>query len=517
MVGDFPLLKPHQEPESLKVNKHLVAEAVGYFQQKGFSRLLDLMTQKYRNLGRWAGAVKLPNLNPEEQEFLSSFFRRDYRHQNNVTISLEDFAKALEQTKFAGIPVLTIMEGLYGGALLTRTQEGQEREKARSEYLTRLRSAYPQEYCQKWLTAIEERTEGTRSVQAAYEKDAGLLLKQMHQVLSALTELENGRRERLCQEAVVAYENSTDDRREQHGEYFERLPVFAQRITKNPHGFDPDTETGRLFIHALTVLRRHVEANGDMPSSFKLHDLPNSEQPEYGETMKDSANLSGGEALNELFYHFGLLRDDLWNFVTCAGIVARDVKGRDLPVWSAACKEGVALNVPLREIVKVRDAYSAHDPHGLKKRVYVVENPAVFSALLDESDKKNQAYPALICTHGQFKLAALLLMDKLVAGGVIIKYSGDFDPEGLLMAESLIKRYPGCVIPWHYNKKAYEFSEPEQQISSLRLKKLEAVQSPELSAVKGEILKSGQAGYQEGIIPLLWMDFEREVRVWEEP
>lgn len=467
------------EPDNL--SEALLAGAVSYFRQQGFTRFLDLMLRKYQSLGRWAGSVKLANLTPEEQEALSAFFRRDLRHKNSTTIRLEDFEESLAQTKFAGIPAVAILEGLTGDVVLTRSQVLEERERNRIDYFAKLRALFSHSFCQQWLTAIEQSSEGTRSVQIAYEKDSTHLFQQMSWVLAALAELEN----------IRGKGKSIDN--------FERLPVFALRITKNPHGFDLDSEAGKLLINALSVLR---DLDGDSAVTADMKALDKKNANKNGRT----AVLSGSEALNELFYHYGLLRDDLWNFVTCSGLVAMDKEAKELSVWVAASQHNSVLNVPLREVVKVQEIYPASRKHG--NIVYVVENPAVFSVLLDEAEKNDRAYPALLCTHGQFKLSALLLMDKLVASGAVIYYSGDFDPEGLLMAESLLNRYPGSVAPWHYSKEAYLFSRPEKELSAMRLKKLEGVQSPELFAVKTEILKLGRAGYQEGIIPLLWRDMK---------
>ena len=58
----------------------------------------------------------------------------------------------------------------------------------------------------------------------------------MEHVLAALTELERRRGDR-------------------DADRMERLPLFAARITGDPHGFDPDTERGRLLMAALTLLR----------------------------------------------------------------------------------------------------------------------------------------------------------------------------------------------------------------------------------------------------------------------
>lgn len=52
---------------------------------------------------------------------------------------------------------------------------------------------------------------------------------------------------------------------------------------------------------------------------------------------------------------------------------------------------------------------------------------------------------ALVALAGPLRLACLMLLDGLVKGGAVIYYSGDFDPEGLQMAQKLIQRYPGRV------------------------------------------------------------------------
>ncbi|WP_075366665.1 DUF2399 domain-containing protein [Desulfosporosinus metallidurans] len=120
--------------------------------------------------------------------------------------------------------------------------------------------------------------------------------------------------------------------------------------------------------------------------------------------------------------------------------------------------------------------------------------------------------PPLICTHGQFKLASLLLLDKLAASGTLIYYSGDFDPEGLSMAERLLLRYPGQAKAWHYTLEDYQLSRSDQVLSPQRLKQLDRVSSPELAPPKEKLLKTGLAGYQEGILSDLWCDVKQSMQ-----
>lgn len=453
----------------------LLNEAVEFFTSNpGFSRLLKGMLRKYRSLGRWGGSVTLTSLKEEEKEALSTFFRQDYSRQQSATISLERFAQALTGTRYGELSILTLMEKIQGKPLRSNAEILAQKEQAKKDFFAEVSRLYTDSYSKIWLGAIQEKHPGTRLVHQLYEKAPEVLFQEIVLVLNALRELAE---------------------RPSHELY--RLPVFARRITKDPHGFDANTERGHLLINALRLLSQ--EANPE--------DSPEKLSP-----------ASPAEELTELYYSFGLLRDDLWNFVTCTGIQATSEEGYPHRYLSEAHREGVVLNLPLREVVKLAKVSGGSNG---ENTIFVVENSGVFSALLDHWEEfcqqnspkeqnipkaKKRANPPLICTHGQFKLAGLLLLEKLTAGGATLFYSGDFDPEGLLMIDRLLKRCPGQVIAWHYGLEDYRVSLSEHGLSPSRLKKLEGVTAPELIRVKEEILHTGLAGYQEGILEQLWKD-----------
>ena len=424
------------------------------------------MAQKYQSLGRWGGSVTLTSLKDEERDALSALFRADFSRQKSITISLERFGKALELTKFSGISALSLLEAIQGESLFSNSERLAQKEREKATFFNDLAFQYPEPYCQLWLQAIMERKPATRPIHTTYDSQPDQLRVHMHHVLSAL-------------EAI--------NRRQSNA--IERLPIFARRITKDPHGFDPNCDTGRILLQALKIL----------DSQMRESDL-------------FTLELSGAEALTELYYSFGLLRDDLWNFVTCTGITATGAQNQPLNYLTEAYREQVTLNLPLREVVRIDKA------HSYTKVVYVIENSGVFSALLDifrdfceEQGLKEIANPPLVCTHGQFKLSSLLLLDKLAASGTLIYYSGDFDPEGLSMAERLLQRYPGQAKPWHYTLQDYLLSRSDQVLSPQRLKQLDRVSSPELAPLKDELLQTGLAGYQEGILSDLWWDVKQDM------
>ncbi|GAB4944843.1 hypothetical protein MAHJHV51_48420 [Mycobacterium avium subsp. hominissuis] len=137
------------------------------------------------------------------------------------------------------------------------------------------------------------------------------------------------------------------------------------------------------------------------------------------------------------------------------------------------------------------------------KKVWIIENSGVASAVLDAvSDAP------VICTHGQFRTAAWIMLQHLAKNGCTFYYSGDLDPEGVVMAERLSSRFPGQTVFWRMDPDAYFLTLSEEDIST-RLSKLDAVQSPELLLVANEMRLKKKAGYQEGLADLLIEDLKK--------
>ncbi|MCM3768275.1 TIGR02679 family protein [Neobacillus niacini] len=248
----------------------------------------------------------------------------------------------------------------------------------------------------------------------------------------------------------------------------ERYPVFSQRVSGNPHSLDLVTVRGKLWIHLL-----HVMSGGE------------------------GSPPSQTEAINDLLLSYQLLRDDIANFVTTANLVAYS-DGNLHPVWQAAAKFGSVLNIPLRELLKMNEVRT----YTGEKEVFVVENSGVFSALVDAVPKA-----PLICTHGQFKLAGLKLMDLLAESGHHLYYSGDFDPEGIGMALRFKERYGEHGHVWRMTVDDYQISTPIVGMED-RQGKLLSLQNSILGELATAVLQNEKFGYQEGILHLLIQDLE---------
>ena len=429
----------------------LLQECIQYFKgEPGLSRLLQKLIERYRSLGRIGGSVRLNELKDDEKEALSAFFRKDYIKQTSATISFSAFEQALTKTKYADLTIIEIFEALEGQKIQTNSQQQLLNEQEKQAFFQMLKQEVP--HLEKWLSYIEGKGRGTRPFHSLYEKDCNELKKLVLLVGQAVKGLpKNGQ--------------------------FERLPIFSQRITKNPHAFDLDTELGRAFLLAL---------------QFILH--------QKGE-WRGIKNQLNTEEVNELLQAFHIFRDDLLNFVTVIGVKGWHNEHVN-ETMEVAVNTQTVLNLPLRVVLKLTSAA----PH-IGKRVFVVENSGVCSAILDRWQLP--FCPPLICTHGQFKLAALMLLDLCAKEGIEICYSGDFDPEGLLMAQRMKIRHPKHVSLWKYTKSDYEKSLSTKEISLEKLAQLNRIELPELESVKLALLKTHCAGYQEELIDELVADMEK--------
>jgi uncharacterized protein (TIGR02679 family) len=449
-----------------RMMNNLLKEAVQFFKKEtGFHRLLALFIQKYRGLGRVGGSVKLQSLSPAEKEALSSFFRKDYSKQKSATISLEQFEKALESTKFSGVDVKELLEKFHGQPLFSKVEEVERFLQKREAFFKSLSQKYQHPYCQHWLEHIRKKGVGTKGIFSAYDREQESLKIHLEHVCSALTQLSRVIPEAMMKSKIIS-----------KGTTYTRLPLFASQITGDPHGFDRDKNAGRYLVHALQVVRQ------DIAKEYEYVSTPSAEE------------------VTELLQFFGIVRDDVLNFTTCVGLLGYNKEV--LPMWKAAMESRSVLNVPIRELIKVENFIPAEN-----SCVFVVENSGVFSSILDQFEQDK--VPPLICTHGQFKLATFMLLDKLAANDTMIYYSGDFDPEGLHMAQHLLLRYPQHTRLWHYDKASYLGCQSGLELSAARLNKVDSIHVSELQEVKDVVFQQRKSAYQEDLVPYLVDDMKR--------
>jgi uncharacterized protein (TIGR02679 family) len=417
-------------------------------EEPGFLKLFTLFKEKYRSLGRIGGTVTIRNFSKEELESIAGFLGQSAEAiREKEKISLLTFEQELAQTVFADYSLLQLLEEVLQETIFTKSEENDLEKANDKEFFQALRTEYPEGSW--WWDLIESKQPDSRWVWSLYKQDPIGFFEKVTTVMKAFQELPSG------------------------SDKFERLPLFAQRTTGNPHFFDHNNVAGKLLIHCLQV-------------DLLLKGLRESGMPKTT------------EELNDLLSSYGLMRDDLWSFVTCRGFFAEGEMGIH-PVWKAAVETGSVLNVPMKELLKLKSVRAVSG-----NKVWIVENSSVCSTIVDEVP-----VAPVICTHGQFRAASWVLLDMLVQSGCYLYYSGDLDPEGIMMAQRLKDRYQHRVTFWRMDCESYEKSVSDEDISS-RLSKMDAITSPELVEVANVLKSKGKAGYQEGLVNELIEDIKRE-------
>lgn len=240
-------------------------------------------------------------------------------------------------------------------------------------------------------------------------------------------------------------------------EAFLPLVMLASHITKNPHYFDFDTIAFKLLLYFFC---------------FK-------EQINFPATTEEK---------NEILYKEGLLRDELSTSTICYGVQGY-TKTKDLP-WEQFWAIGEPLQLMLYNLKNITKFTTT------SQKVYVVENPTVFKIMLENfKDKKC----TLVCTRGQLNTADLMLLDGLVASGATLYYNGDFDPEGLQIAQKIKWRYKEQAVLWGYLKAYYMKAKGDKSFSD-RLSKLESITLEELQPLVKAMQEEKVAAYQERFI-----------------
>lgn len=393
--------------------------------------------EKYASLGRFAGNIRLSNLTLDEITQLEGVMHKNYHGKKSITITATALEKVLAESRFAQLTWKEILEGYFGQPLIVKQDVKEQQEAERDNFFQSL-------ICEKQSAGTEW------IVQAMNEKSSGyfILVKQYNENRNQL------------QEAIRMFLTVVEQLPIHFGKR-ERLPVFAAKVTGNPHALDDGT-----------LLRRLLDAF--LAYNLKLNKALDQKTADV-------------EWKNQLLYHAGLIKEGLSNDILVYGIQGEVEQGK--------AHLGLLGFYQMQEPIKLTLLSLSHliRVQG-NQDVYVLENPAVFSELI-------QKYPDIsaVCICGQPGLAAWVLLD-LLCQAHILWYAGDFDPEGLMIAQTLKKRYGDCLNFWDYQSDYYIRALSDVQLSQARLKKLENIDEEELQEIKKAMLYHQKAAYQEKML-----------------
>lgn len=234
-----------------------------------------------------------------------------------------------------------------------------------------------------------------------------------------------------------------------------KLSVLSAEITGNSHYFDSENTSGKLLLNAIAFYAKEE----NITDKYKLYDF------------------------------FGIEIKNMMSTAAVCGIDFFDISGKK--------HEGFAFFADKKEPLLVTDVnlsglYTAQSKN---KVIFIVENPSVFTEL---SETVKETDCGLVCTFGQIRSVGYKLIDMLVEGGCEIFYAGDFDPEGLMIAENLMKKYDK-IKAWRMSCADYAgIAKNSDIISQRRLNILDRIEILKETAMK--IKETKQAAYQELLI-----------------
>lgn len=201
----------------------------------------------------------------------------------------------------------------------------------------------------------------------------------------------------------------------------------------------------------------------------------------------------GAAARRALWEAVGIVPDDLASQVLVLNLPVRAVPG--LGSWLAgAAVEGIPFRVTLHQLA--RSVIEPTRPGA----VYVCENPAV---LRSAAERLGPGSAPLVCTEGRPSVAAVRLLDALVAGGQVLHHRGDFDWAGLRIAGALLMRLGSR--PWRFGAGDYEAARRHRQGVAPSLVGAPAP-SPWDPALASAMAAAGEVVFEEELLEVLVAD-----------
>jgi uncharacterized protein (TIGR02679 family) len=286
-----------------------------------------------------------------------------------------------------------------------------------------------------------------------------------------------------------------------HPDAPERLALFAQHTSGDPHALDPDRPTGRLFLLALHDLTRNqLPENAPLTKSFDEHMEGTGDSLPVSDISTPTSPQDRLQEL-ELYSNASLLVDTISSSVAVFNLASATFHdGTPDQLLQAAGAR--VLILPLRQVFEWKGAISALPD------IYVVENPQVFEEIIAGLGPDSKS-PTVICTSGWPSVAALKLLDLLLNASSRnrLHYSGDFDVKGLQIAAYLLARYADRCLPWHFDPQSYEAA---LQYDGIQAREGDLSSLNTLPTIFSSLITTMQQqrkwAYQEGIAALLATD-----------
>lgn len=430
-------------------------ECAQYFrQQKEWNRCFQLLRRKWESLGKAGGKIVLNDCTPGERRAIGKMMGKVY-WEEKVVFSLADFEKMLQMTRFAPITLHELLEEYFGTAIKAKQDVQEEKKQKKADFF---------QECRACFRAEKEKLVWDWLLHMEMHQSYGYsqLLRELGKDEAAAYKMMQ-----LVGEAVISAQYEAEDI---------PIAVLAAKVSGNPHYLDRGSTAGNLFMQGLCFGQ-------------------NKEFPKISAEWKERLLCAG------------ILPDDISSMVTVLGIHLQMAEGLH-PGVEEFCQRREALVLTALNLKTAAGAWVSG------KRVYVVENEMVFTYL---AERLRDDSPALLCTSGQLRNAALDLLQLLVDSGTQIYYSGDMDPEGMGIADRLWQRYPGRIHIWRMSPYDYDKAVSNEAIDDRSLAILKGLKNPQLQHTAEKVLKTQRAAYQENILEELLKDMNQAKEKQKEP
>ena len=428
-------------------------ECAEYFRnQKVYDRCFQELWKKWRSYGRVAGKITLKETSEQERRAITGIIGKVF-YERKIQFSFAEFEAGLQRTRFAPVDMKQVLEEYFGKKLQTSQTEQKEKEKKKNDFLLTILDDFKQKtgensVAAKWLeTVIARKKYGNQVIIKEYRKDPQQAEHLVKNAGNALLKLKE----------LKAMETDSP------------LAVFAADVSGNPHYFDRGSPGGMLLIHGICYLK-------------------NADSPENAHSWR------------KLLQSVRIIPDNVSSLVHAYGLHLMTKDGLH-PAYEAFCerKEPYVITMEnMRGILGIQ----------AEEKVYIVENEMVFTYLLSHLCDQSAT---VLCTSGQPRSVALLLISMILKGKAEIYYSGDIDPDRIRIADKLWKKFGDGIHIWRMSPQDYEKSCSMEKIGDSGISKLENISHRQLKLTAEAVKIKRLAGYQENILQELLRDIKGEV------
>ena len=403
-----------------------------------YKKIFSEVYSKYKKYGKITGSFNLKAANNEERRILSNFDSKVLT-EGKAKIKCST-VRELFNRKLKEYSFEELLVKVVGKELKTNKEIKDEEKNQEEKFYDDILKACDNGIGRQWFLEV------------LYKKKYGYNII----IRKYKSEKEINKLEELNKRIILTI-NSLNKLPYLNNEY-ENIAEFSAVNTKDSHFFDIDKFTGRLFIKAISFI-----LNKDEPKDIN--------------------------EINELYYEVGILKDEISNHTTIYGLNAFNRDNSEVKAINSFNIWKEPLQISISNLLKI-DYLEAID-----NTVFIFENPAVFHKILKMSDDNI----SLICTSGQLNLSSYIVLNK-IRNLKNIYYAGDFDPEGLMIAYKIKKRYKEKVKFLNYTRESYINTMSNNIIEEKSMSQLNKINCSELDEVINELRINKRAAYQELLI-----------------